>query len=180
MIPCLDKGFVELLSCAPNGKQLSLIVQQMRRGQVGPHLLRVPTVYFKVKAPYFVTLAMGNIRSITDQTYSQEVYHPEIDEIAPIEVESRQDMADSIKSTIDAGNINRDMYVKDGCNRFVATMTSTISTYWLGVMYADLETWCDFYQQKHAPHQIKTYQKAVEDILKVEYPELEDYIRRSK
>ena len=180
MIPCLDKGSVELLSCAPNGKQLATIVSQMRRGQVGPHLLRVPMVYFKVKAPYFVVLAMGNVRSITDQQYDPEVYYPEIDDVGQVELETRQDIADSIRSTIDAGSINREMYVKDGCNRFVATMTSTVSTYWSGVMYADLETWCDFYQQKHAPHQIKVYQKAVEDLLKVEYPELDDYIRRSR
>jgi hypothetical protein len=180
MIPCLDKGYVELLSCAPDGKALATVVHQMRRGYVGPHLLRIPTVYLKFKAPYFVTLAMGNIRSVTDQSYQPEVYHPEVDEVGSIDVESRQDIVESIRSTIDAGNLNREMYVKDGCNRFTATMTSTVSTYWQGLMYADLETWCDFYQQKHAPHQIKVYQKAVEDILKVEYPELDDYLRRSK
>jgi len=180
MIPCLNKGSVELLSSAPSGVQLSSIVRQMRKGQVGPHLLRIPMVYFKVTAPYFVILAMGNIRSISDASYIPETFHPEIDDVGPVDIESREEIAESIRSTIDAGILNREMYVKDGCNRFVATVTSTIATYWSGVMYADLETWCDFYQQKHAPHQIKTYQKAVEDILRVEYPEIEDYLRRSK
>jgi hypothetical protein len=180
MIPCLDHGSVELLSCAPNGVQLKTIVNSMRRGQVGPQLLRMPMVYFKITAPYFVILALGNLKRVTDDSYKPEVYLPKLDDIGSPSLDTNQEIADSIQATIEAGHINRDMYVKDGCNQYVAKMTSTISTYWSGIVYGDLETWVNFYSQKHAPSQVKAYQLAVQDLLRVEYTDLDDYLRRSR
>jgi len=180
MIPCLDKGYVELLSASPTGKQMVHIVNVVRKGAVGPQLLKIPMVYFNVKAPLFVIMTMGNIRYITDANQTGECYLPNIDDVGCTDIDTSKDIVESMSSTIEAGEINREMYVKDGCNRFLAQVTSTVATYWRGMMYADLETWCNFFSQKHAPHQIRVYQKAVEDLLRVEYQDLDDYIRRSR
>lgn len=178
MVPCLDKGYVELIGCSPSGKELENIIEVSLKGRVSSNLLKSTMLHFRVKAPYFVVMSMGNIRYITDAHQTSEVYTLELDDLGCKDLDTAKDILFSINSTIEATNINREMYIKDGCNRFVATMTSTTSTYWSGIMYADMDTWCDFYKQKHAPHQINTYQKAIEQILKVEYPRLDDYLRR--
>jgi hypothetical protein len=180
MVPCLDYGFVELISAAPDGKQLVKIVDTMRRGKTTPQILKMPMVYFKFKAPIFVVVAMGNFKKLQDNSYDPEYYYPKIDDIRAPDLETSEDIAESIKMTIDAGLVNQETYVVDGCNPFVATLTTTVSTYWQGVIYGDLLTWIEFAREKHAPAQIKTYQRAVEDILVAEFPALDDYLRRSR
>jgi hypothetical protein len=180
MIPCLDYGSVELLSCAPDGNQLKSIVDVMRRGRVGPQILKLPVVYFKFIAPIFVVNSMGTFRKIQDDNYVPETYFPKIDDISARDLETSEAIQESLSATLDAGIVNRTTYIEDGCNQFTATLTSTVCTYWSGIVYGDLETWYQFFSQKHAPSQIKTYQKAVEDLLVVEYRDLDDYIRRSK
>jgi hypothetical protein len=180
MIPCLDHGSVELYSVAPNGKELKKIVDVMRRGRVGPQLLKLPTVYLKITAPIFVVNSMGAFKKLQDDYYKPETFFPIIDDINARDLETSQEIARSISETLEAGIVNRTSYVDDGCNPFIAGLTSSVCTYWSGIVYADLETWCQFFLEKHAPRHIKVYQKAVEDILRVEYVELDDYLRRSK
>lgn len=180
MRPCLDKGFIELLSASPDKKTMEYIVDTMKRGRVPTGLTRMTSVCMKVKAPLFVLLAMNRFSRIQDDNYISEVYVTTIDDIRAPDLDASRDICSSINMTIDAGNTNREAYKTDGCNGFTATFTSTLSTYWQGILYADLQTWVDFVNEKHAPHHIAVYQKAVQEILAVEFPRLDDFLRRGK
>lgn len=178
MIACLDHGFVELISVAPSSSNYKKIVDQMCGNKINRNLLKMPMIYFKISAPLFVINSLNSFKKITDNSYKPLVYHPKIDEINAKDLDTSSEITSSIISTIEAGLINQLTYQEDGCNPFISTFTNTVCTYWSGVIYGDLDTWCSFFKEKHAPHQIKVYQKAVEDLLKLEYPYLDDYLRR--
>jgi hypothetical protein len=158
---------------------MNLIVDKLKRGRVPTGILRASTVYLQIKAPLFVIMAMSRFSMIQDDSYAPEAYIATIDDIKAKNLEISVEICESINMTIAAGEANRDAYAADGCNTFAAAMTSTISTYWQGVAYADIQTWLDFANQKHAPHHIAVYQTAVQNILMAEFPKLDDIIRRS-
>ena len=180
MRPCLDKGFVEFLSASPDRKTMELIVDSMKRGRVPTGLAHMTSICMKVRAPLFVMLAMGRFSLIQDDSYSPETYASTLDDVRASDIETSAQICESINMTIEAGHVNREAYKADGCNGFTATFTSTISTYWQGVALGDLQTWVDFANEKHAPHHIAVYQKAVQEILAVEFPRLDDFLRRSR
>lgn len=180
MRPCLDKGFVEFLSASPDRKTMEYIVDTMKRGRIPTGLTRMTSVCMKVKAPLFVLMAMGRFCKIQDDSYVPEVYVAVVDDIKTPHLQTSADICESINMTIDAGDANREAYKADGCNGFVAAFTSTVATYWQGIAYADLQTWIDFANEKHAPHHIAVYQKAVQEILAVEFPRLDDFLRRGR
>jgi hypothetical protein len=65
--------------------------------------------------------------------------------------------------------------MEDGCDRFIASLTTPVSTYWEGIVYGDLSTWMEFAESKSAPRIVAMYQEAIRNMLIAEYGNIYNY-----
>jgi hypothetical protein len=178
-IPTLDKGFVQLRCCAPNFHDLEIMKSELFRGNLTPQLVEIVNVYINIKCPYFllIPLVSSGIRAISRPGSPGDAYTPQADDIGSGNHELDLEIQYSMSLTIDSLMLNQKGYVKDGCNSFVASMTTPVAAYWDGVMFGLLRDWVRFASAPGLHPLIKEYQKSVVNVLSVEYKNINDIMR---
>jgi hypothetical protein len=176
----LDKGYVKVISASPSGKQFQEMRSQIFRGVIKESLIEIPRVILKIKCPYVVLHAMQStkIRIVTNYSrYEAQVYEPQVTDIRSGNHEKDVQLSDYISSTLSALIVNQTTLQQDGCNGFIAGLTTPIAAYWEGIVYGDLSDWIDVITAPNAPNMIKAYQNAFNVAISTEFLELEEIIR---
>jgi hypothetical protein len=178
-IPALDKGFVQLRCCAPNFHDLEVMKSELFRGNLTPQLIETVHVYLNVKCPYFllIPLLSSGIKAISRPGAPSDAYVPRVDDIKSGNHESDLEIQYSMNLTIDSLMLNQKAYAKDGCNPFVASVTTPVAAYWEGVMFGLMRDWVRFAAAPGLHPLVKEYQKSVVDALSVEYKNINDIMR---
>jgi len=178
-IPTLDKGFVQLRCCAPNARDLDIMKSELYRGTLSPQLLEIVNVFLNIKCPYFllIPLVSSGIRAISRPGHTSDAYVPQVDVIKSGNNALDLEIADSMSATIEALMLNQMSYTKDGCNSFVATITTPVAAYWEGMMFGLLKDWIRFANAPGLHPLVKEYQKSVISALSVEYININDISR---
>lgn len=178
-IPVLDKGFVQLRCCAPNFHDLEVMKSELFRGNLTPQLIETVHVYLNVKCPYFllVPLLSSGIKAISRPGVPGDAYVPRVDDIKSGNHESDLEIQYSMNLTIDSLMLNQKAYAKDGCNPFVASVTTPVAAYWEGVMFGLMRDWVRFAAAPGLHSLVKEYQKSVVNALSVEYKNINDIMR---
>jgi hypothetical protein len=175
-IPVLDKGYVQLRCAAPSGLELDKIRSEIYRGNFNPTLIEMTQIYLNVKCPYFllIPLISSGIRAISLPLMPMDAYVPALDSVKSGNVSIDKDIAESMAITIDSLMLNQKAYVKDGCNSFVASITTPVAAYWNGVMYGSLKDWLRFCKVPGLHPLVKEYQMSISNAISIEYKNLEE------
>lgn len=171
-LPCLDKGYVALISSANDSTRLEDV-----RAEFLPHLPTIeklmPTgaMTLVFKCPLFVQIHISQygFKILHTKPGNVEAYLPNVGEIGSPDLETNRLIADDIFRTTDALLINPRAYQGDGCDRFISQILMPISTYTTILVYGTTETWKAFYTQTGLPAPIESYRAAVEQIYKAEW-----------
>lgn len=181
-IPVLDKGYVQLRCSAPDGQELEKIRSEMYRGSWHPNLAEISSVFLNVKCPLFllVPLLSGGIRAMAVPGKFTEAYIPSVDTIRSGSNSSDRDIQHSMQSTIDSLMLNQEGYAKDGCNSFLASITTPVASYWTGILHGSLRDWLRFCATPGLHPLVKEYQRAVYNALSIDFKNLEEINRQVK
>lgn len=178
-IPTLNKGFVQLRSCAPSHLELEKIKSEIYRGTLTPQLIDMVYVVLNVKCPYFlmIPLVSSGIRAAARPGPAMDAYRPGPEWIKSGKHATDREISESISQTVESLMLNQEAYVKDGCNSFVASITTPVSAYWEGVMSGFLRDWIRFISTPGLHPMVKQYQNSVSNAILIEYTNLNDIIR---
>lgn len=179
--PVLDKGYVKMFSASPSGRQFQEIRAIMFRGALRESLADIPRVVLEVRCPYVVLHAMQStkIRVVNNfSSFKHVVYEPQVTDIRSGNHEKDVQLSEYMCSTLNALAINQATLNQDGCNTFIAGLTTPIAAYWEGLVYGDLTDWIRVITAPHAPNIIKAYQEAFNSVISAEFIELEELTRR--
>lgn len=178
-IPVLDKGYVQLTSFAPSFLEVEKMRSEFFRGVLAPQLVETIQVFLRMKCPYFilVPLLTSGMRAISVPGLASDAFVPQVDDIMSSSLANSQEIRESMSLTIDSLMLNQKAYIKDGCNAFVASLTTPVSAYWEGVIFGQLKDWLRFGNAPGLHPFIKEYQKSVIDCISVEYKNINDIIR---
>ena len=177
--PVLDHGWIKLLSCSPNGKEMQEIRTRYYRGTIQSSMIQMTQIAIEMNVPIFVRIAMGRIPFVLKpfNTY-ENFYNPTVADICSGNLETNQQIQENIQMTMDALMTNQETYVSDGCNNFVAMMTAPTSAYVSGIAYGNMGEWMDFTSLASAPNQVKAYQDSIRKTLMAEFTVWEEIEKR--
>lgn len=170
-IPVLVDGWVRLVSASPSSKEFSSFTERYRRLASDSAVLESTHLIIEMKVPTIILLSMGRLQYQLHPVDSlKDVWLPNEADIQARELEVGREIAAHIKATAEAQLSNQEMFVKDGCNGWVAKTTTPISAYVTAYIYGNLACWLDFVNAPGAPKPVKAYQDAVLGIIRAEYP----------
>jgi hypothetical protein len=181
--PVLDKGYVLSVSSSPNGNALREIRAQIYRGVLKEGLADIPRVVLKVRCPLVVLHSMmaTKLRIIQDPyAIKDDVHEPQVTDIRSGKLETDTELAEYMAQTLNALVLNQTTLKEDGCDGFVASLTTPIAAYWEGLVYGDLSDWIRVIVTPGAPRMIKSYQDAFRSVLSAEFLDLDEMIKRVK
>jgi hypothetical protein len=170
-IPCLDKGFVALLdsSCAFNkANEINLEFFKKDNSQF---LRELGTLTLAIKCPLFVQLNLSthDLKIISAPVVEVEAYCPNETEVGASDLQTARDIAANMKQTSEALLINPKAYQHDGCERFMSQMLTPINTYTTLIVHGSYNEWKKFCMQQKLPTPMKSYIKAVTQIMNAEW-----------
>jgi hypothetical protein len=79
--------------------------------------------------------------------------------------------------TTEALLLNHKGITMDGGSRFTAQLLTPITVYNELVVAGKLANWLSFIKQKQLPKELEVYRKAVEEVLRVEWKNLDQFLR---
>lgn len=171
-IPVLDKGYVALHSCAPNGKQLDALSKEFGLGSKGDRVMSMTSITLKIKCPLFVQMTFPEfgLTYLSKRSKSApEAFIPTIAEVNAQTLEASEAIQADIKQTTDALLINPRAYQSENCDLFISQVISPVSVYNVLVVTGSLAQWKNYISQLNLPAPIESYRKAIEQALVAEY-----------
>lgn len=170
-IPCLDKGYVALISCSNNFDKLNEVSLEFFKRSDSAFLRDMSTLTLVVRCPLFVQL---NLSTHQFKIYSApvtevEAYCPNVGEIGAPDLETCRNISANIKMTSDALLINPKAYQEDGCERFMSQIATPINTYTTLIVHGSYNEWKKFCNQPKIPSPTKSYVKAITQIMNAEW-----------
>jgi len=170
-IPCLDKGYVALLSSSCTSSRLNEVALEFFKKEDSKFLRELGNMTIIMKCPLFVQLhlSMYNLKVITIPTEELDAYVPNVGEIGGSSTSDNREISDNMKATTDALLINPVAYQKDGCDRFVSQVLMPVSTYTTVIVQGSYSEWKRFCEQPKLPAPVKAYTKAIAQIANVEW-----------
>ena len=171
-IPCLDKGFVAVVSSHNDCQKLSDIADNiLSPSQVTNRVFDISSLTLMVKCPLFIQLNLSQFGF--DMIYGKqddvEAYVPNETEIGSPELETNRLISDDMKRTTEALLINPKAYQADGCDRFVSQVMTPINVYTTIIVHGSYDQWKRFIEQKNLPAPVETYRSAVDQIMSAEW-----------
>ena len=172
----LDDGYVKLFSMAPDGSGMQNVLNQHYGRVLKSSILSICRVHFAVKCPIAILLTMTRLHLVVDvSSAKRSAFNPTVEHIRSGNLENDNNIVESISMTNESLLLNQKAYMEDNCDRFVASLTTPISTYWEGIVYGDLSTWIEFAESKSAPRIVAMYQDAIRNVLIAEYGNIYNY-----
>ena len=172
-LPCLDKGYVALVSSMNDSNHLKDIgTEFFGVTAINPKTLNIGYMTLAVKCPLFIHthLAQFEFNIITTKPSKDvEAYIPNPGEIGSKDSEVNRVIADDINRTIEALFINPKAYQADGCDRFISHLIMPISTYTTILVTGRYDQWSKFINQTGLPAPIESYRLMVDQIFKAEW-----------
>jgi hypothetical protein len=171
-IPVLDKGYVALHSCAPNGQDLTLLSKEFMRGVKDKKFMDMASVTLKIKCPLFVQMAFAEygLTHISQRGASTvEAFVPTVADINAQTLEASEAIQADIQQTTDALLLNPRAYQFENCDVFISQVISPISVYNVLVVTGSLSNWKHFISQKGFPTPVEAYRKAISEAVSAEY-----------
>lgn len=172
-IPCLDKGYVALISSMNSSDKLKRLSLEFLRTADTSSLLDMAHITMAIKCPIFVQLNLSkyNLQIVNALVVDSDVeaYIPNVGEIGGKDRETNTLISDDIQRTTEALLINPRAYQSDGCDRFMSQLLTPINVYTTIIVcgrYKDFDKFC---AQNNAPGPIKSYISAIKSILDVEW-----------
>lgn len=178
-LPVLDHGYVSLISCSPTYSEHKSIMSSLFRNRLSMQSVDMVYVHLHIKCPYFILIPMvsSGIRCVSSANQAGDAFCPTIEYVSSGSSSNDRDISESMKMTIESLMINQKAYIHDGCNAFIASVTTPVAAYWEGVMYASLTEWCRFILAKDLHSVVKQYQKTIHDSISTEYKNIDDIKR---
>lgn len=179
MIPVLDKGYVQILGSTFPGNSLAQLFKDYGR-RPSWQLANVVTLTLAVKCPLFVQLTLaeqGLICVAKRPPSSPEAYIPTSVEIGSPNLEANIEIAEYFKQTTESLLINQQSFKLQQCDGFVTQVLAPISLYNELVVSGSLSTWIKFISLTSLPSPIEAYREAVNNLMKGEWPQINDIIR---
>lgn len=175
----LDKGFVAPVAFTGNGKLLQEIQSHYFKTKANLKLLELSSACLVIKCPLFVQLNLSqyNLNIITTPSDNVEAYVPDVSMIEGESLEDRQEIARYIELTTEALLLNHKGLAMDGSSRFTAQLLTPITVYNELIVSGKLINWIQFIKQKQLPKELELYRKSVEDILSVEWRNIDSLMR---
>jgi hypothetical protein len=175
----LDKGFVAPVAFTGNGKLLQDLQDHYFKTRANLKLLDISSAVLVIKCPLFVQLNLSQygLNIITTPSDNVEAYIPDISMIEGESLEDRQEIARYIELTTEALILNHKGMAMDGSSRFTAQLLTPITVYNELVVSGKLVNWLQFLKQRQLPKELELYRKSVEDILSVEWRNIDSLMR---
>lgn len=170
-IPCLDKGYVALISSACNSTRLNEVRDEYFGAHDTPALKKFAYMTVVFKCPLFVqtNLSQFGLTIVPARIPELEAYVPNAGEIGGRDRQLNEDIADDISRTTDALMINPKAYISDGADRFIAQVLTPISCYTTLIIGGSYNDWQQYIQQKSVPAPLVSYINAVKQIMDAEW-----------
>jgi hypothetical protein len=178
-INVLDKGFVAPLAVTGNGKLLQEIQDHYFKTRANIKLLELSSVTLVIKCPLFVQLNLSqyNLNIITTPSDDIEAYTPDISMIEGDSIEDREEIARYIEITTEALLLNHKGMAMDGSSRFTAQLLTPITVYNELIVNGKLKDWINFLRQKRLPKEIEIYRSTIQDVISVDWKNLDQLIK---
>ncbi|NVM33956.1 MAG: hypothetical protein HWN81_00070 [Candidatus Lokiarchaeota archaeon] len=177
-INVLDHGYVGLLSANLNGRAIKNVSDIYFKTRLNKELLKIANATFIIKCPLFVQIFLSQFDlKITPlpSTKQLESYIPDVSEIDTGVAEDDRRIAEYIKETNDALELNSKGFEMDGCDRFTSQTLTPINKYNEVIMHGSLQAWMELIRRKKLPKQLEQYRMAIYELLKTEWLELDQY-----
>jgi len=170
-IPCLDKGYVALIDSSCTSEKLNDVAMEFFKKNNSQFLREISTLTLVIKCPLFVQLHLSTqeFKIVTVPVTEIDAYCPNLGEVASPDVNTNRLIADNIKTTTDALLINPAAYQADGCDRFISQVLTPVSTYTTLIVHGSYNNWNKFINQQKLPLPMKSYVKAVTQIMNAEW-----------
>jgi len=176
-IPVLDKGYVALHSCAPNGKDLLALSKDFFRSNPDNKLFDITYINLQIKCPLFVqmTFPEHGLKYVVQRSSTKpEAFVPTIAEVNAMTLEASEAIQADIAQTTAALLLNPKAYQMEHCDTFISQVISPISVYNTLVVSGTLSQWLGYVDQKGLPSSIEQYRKAIKDAVTAEYSNILD------
>lgn len=179
-IPVLDHGYVRPVGFCPSSSDLDKLRSSHFRNTYPASILDMTSVVLEIRCPYFILIPLvsAGVRASSSMSSAEIAYSPTVDRINSGKLESDREISESMKMTIESLMINQKAYVHDGCNHFVAALTTPVAAYWEGVLQGSLPTWIRFYGAKGLHPLVGEYQRTISQIISSEYKNIHDIQKR--
>lgn len=172
-IPCLDKGYVALISSMNDSKRLKEMgLEFFGTEAISQKTLSLGQATMVFKCPIFVQVFLSQFAFTivsTKNSEELEAYCPSPGEIGCKEHETNRLISDDIERTSAALLINPKAYQADGCDRFISQLIMPVSTYTTILVSGSHEQWVKFCKQGQLPAPIESYRLAVTQIMNAEW-----------
>lgn len=175
-IPVLNGGYVRLISCSPSYEEYKKILSSHFRNTMTLQVLDMSSIILEVKCPYFILIPLisAGMRAVAYPKQPEDAYIPAVDDIKSGSIENDKDISESMKMTIESLMLNKKAYTHDGCDSFIASVTSPVSYFWEGMIHAKTMEWARFLSLKNLHPIVGLYQSAIENTISTEYKNIED------
>jgi hypothetical protein len=175
-IPVLDGGYVRLISCSPPFEEYRKILASHFRNNLTWSILDISSITLEIKCPYFILIPLvsSGMKAVAYPRQPDEAFTPSIDYIKSGSLENDKDISESMKMTIDSLMLNKRAYMHDGCDPFISSITTPVSCFWEGIIYAKTVDWVRFISSKNLHTVVNLYQKSIENAISTEYKNIED------
>lgn len=171
-IPVLDKGYIALHSCAPDGKDAVQLSKDFFRGNMDTRIFDITHVNIQIKCPLFVqmTFPEHGLKYVVQRAQGNpEAFVPTIAEVNAMSLEASQAIQADIEQTTAALLINPKAYQMEHCDLFVSQVISPISVYTTLMVSGNLSSWLSYIDQNAFPSSIESYRKAIHGAIFAEY-----------
>jgi hypothetical protein len=181
--PVLDQGYVRLVATSLPQRELLQLASWTFRGSITDKLLSMPILTAEIKAPIALisSLTQMECTAMPYANMDKTAYlkSNETDIRAP-ELATSVAISNSINQVLSAAMVNKEMYVKDGCDGVIAGLVTPVAAYWEGLISAKLDAWLRFTSAKGAGRLVREYQEALRNIFLLEYVSYVQYEARSR
>jgi hypothetical protein len=169
-LPCLDKGFVAVIDTSNNGQKIKEIGDELKIN-ANFSLRGLATLTLLIKCPLFIQLNLStfNFTIVNTGLNDLEAYVPNQGEIGCSDASTSHAIAQDISQTTEALLINPSAYAADGCDPFISQVICPISTYTTIIVHGPLIEWTRYCTQSKTPAAVKSYIKAINQIIDSEW-----------
>jgi hypothetical protein len=177
-INVLDHGYVGLLSTGCTGKTIKAIEDLYFKAAINREFWKMANATFIMKVPLFVQVFLSQFDLKLTPLHHQEepvAYVPDESEINSGTNDDDREIVKHMKDTVDSLFITSKAYQQDKCDKFLSHIVTPISVYNEIVVHGDLRSWLELLRRKKLPKPIEAYRSAIEELLKVEWKDIELY-----